>query len=341
MTIEAVDRAEMSAKAINDLPDSAFAYIEPGGKKDADGKTVPRSLRHFPIHDAAHVRNALARAPQSPFGEKAMPKIRAAAKKMGIEMHDDDDTDRSVSMYDRSWGLEDCIIRAGGDGRTVEAYAAVFDSPAEIVDRHGHYMEEIDRTAFNRTLSHGIERVGVFYHHGMTLHGTPSDLGSVPVGRALEIRPDRRGLLTVTRYNRSDLADAVLESIRNGDIRGYSFRGRIIRSNPKRPPRPKGSQLGVWRHMELGLAEFGPTPSPAYQDAGILALRSAQRVADALEEARQLIASSLSTPDEDPDTETATPETGPGAEDSRDAHSGRLRQRHLALKRAMRERGLA
>jgi len=78
-------RAEMTARSINDLPDSAFAYIEPGGSKDEQGKTVPRSKRHFPIHDAAHVRNALARAPQSPFGDKAMPKIRAAAKKFGIQ----------------------------------------------------------------------------------------------------------------------------------------------------------------------------------------------------------------------------------------------------------------
>ena len=46
-------RAAMSVKDINDLPDSDFAYIEPGGEKDDDGKTVPRSLRHYPIHDEA------------------------------------------------------------------------------------------------------------------------------------------------------------------------------------------------------------------------------------------------------------------------------------------------
>lgn len=72
--------------AINDLPDSAFAYIEPGGAKDKDGKTAPRSKRHFPIHDASHVRNALARAGQSPFGRKALPKIKAAAKKFGVQV---------------------------------------------------------------------------------------------------------------------------------------------------------------------------------------------------------------------------------------------------------------
>jgi len=92
--LDEVDEAEkqmrdkLSSADMNDLPDSAFAYIEPGGKKDASGKTTPRSLRHFPIHDVAHVRNALARASQSPFGEKAMPKIRAAAKKFGIEVSD-------------------------------------------------------------------------------------------------------------------------------------------------------------------------------------------------------------------------------------------------------------
>src|SRR5258708_32630563 len=76
----------MTTQSVNDLPDSDFAYIEPGGTKDASGRTVPRSLRHFQLNDAAHVRNALARAPQSPFGDKAMPKITAAAKKFGIDI---------------------------------------------------------------------------------------------------------------------------------------------------------------------------------------------------------------------------------------------------------------
>jgi hypothetical protein len=86
---ETVDKAAQSTADQNDLPDSAFAYIEKGGKLDADGKTTPRSLRHFPIQDAAHVRNALARASQSPFGDQAMPAIKAAAKKFDIEVSDD------------------------------------------------------------------------------------------------------------------------------------------------------------------------------------------------------------------------------------------------------------
>jgi len=85
--------AEWTTAYINNLPDSAFAYIEPGGEKDGEGKTVPRSLRHFPHHDAggsldlAHLRNALARAPQSPFGAKAMPHLERHARGAGVGEH--------------------------------------------------------------------------------------------------------------------------------------------------------------------------------------------------------------------------------------------------------------
>jgi len=37
----------------NQLPDSAFLYIAPGGLLDDEGKTVPRSFRHFRFRDAA------------------------------------------------------------------------------------------------------------------------------------------------------------------------------------------------------------------------------------------------------------------------------------------------
>ena len=87
---EQIRSAKFSSKRRNDLPDSDFAYIEPGGKKDSEGKTTPRSLRHFPIPDAAHVRNALARLPQSKLSPeakaKALGKIKAAAKRFGIKV---------------------------------------------------------------------------------------------------------------------------------------------------------------------------------------------------------------------------------------------------------------
>jgi hypothetical protein len=79
-----VAKADLSAKEQNDLPDSAFAYVESGGKKDADGKTTPRSLRHFNISDKAHADNAAARIAQgAKFGDEAKPKVEAAQRKFG------------------------------------------------------------------------------------------------------------------------------------------------------------------------------------------------------------------------------------------------------------------
>jgi class 3 adenylate cyclase len=67
----------LRAKERAQLPDSAFAYIDSSGK------------RRLPIHDAAHVRNALARFGQVAFEDeaardRARSRLLRAAKKHGI-----------------------------------------------------------------------------------------------------------------------------------------------------------------------------------------------------------------------------------------------------------------
>jgi HK97 family phage prohead protease len=283
----ALTRAQVSTADQDDLPDEDFAYIESGGTKDASGKTVPRSLRHFPIMDAAHVRDALGRAPQSPFGDKAMPKILKAAKRFGIEAQDDSEPDADDKMrsrtpgpndilrFDRVWDLEAIEIVRGGDGRTVEAYAAIWNTPAEVHDRYGHYMESIARGAFDKFINErGNRDLPVFYNHGMTVAGTPSDIYSVPIGRSLEVKAESRGLWTLSRYNDGPDADRVLEAIRNGAITAQSFRGRVFKSDPPGPIRRSRGELPHVTRTELGLSEYGPTPSAVYDDAKILALRS-------------------------------------------------------------------
>lgn len=187
----------------------------------------------------------------------------------------------------RSYPLEDIhILRSGegGDGRTVEAYAAVFDQEAEIQDFEGHYLESIDRTAFNRAIDHarpenngGRWRVTVLYNHGMTIHGTPAERFSIPIGVPVDIKAETRGVLTRTRYNASPLGDEILESISSGSVLSQSFSGKIIRSDPvlRRGAtyQPKGGALQTVRRMELGLREYGPTPFPAYTGAEIVGVR--------------------------------------------------------------------
>ncbi|MDQ3580881.1 MAG: hypothetical protein M3495_04355, partial [Pseudomonadota bacterium] len=69
--------AKLDASKRTKLPDSAFAYVDSRGK------------RRLPIHDEAHVRNALARFARVSFEndaarERARVRLLNAAKKYGI-----------------------------------------------------------------------------------------------------------------------------------------------------------------------------------------------------------------------------------------------------------------
>jgi HK97 family phage prohead protease len=226
----------------------------------------------------------------------------------------------TIETYARTFELDDIEIQRGGDGRTVTAYAAVFGQDAEIRDQHGHYVERIDARAFTKTLKETRpDRIGVLYNHGYDATGRPNMLGSVPIGTPTEIKADGKGLLTVTRYNKSELADAVLEAIRDGQVRGQSFRGRIFKSSKVR-----GAGLPVVTRTELGLKEYGPTHSPAYEGAGILAVRSASDLEEML---RTMIEKMLptSTPGS-----ASTPEQEPESDESH-THSGRTHARRNAM----------
>jgi HK97 family phage prohead protease len=244
---------------------------------------------------------------------------------------------RAEPVYFRTYELEDIhIVRSGqGDstGRLVEAYAAVFNVPAEIRDFEGHYLEEIDPAAFNKIVADvsrsraGFGKVKVMYNHGMTIHGTPSERGSMPIGTPVEIRPEARGLLTLTRYSETPFADEVLENIRNGAITAQSFTGRIVRSDPQLRNgdrhRPRGGALPQVRRVELGLKEYGPTPFEAYTGAEIVGVR--------------MSAPGTWEPDENEEIDTGTSPDGeaaagePLARADGDEHSARYHQHELFL----------
>lgn len=112
---EAAEKAKLSTAALNDLPDSAFAYIEDGGSKDSDGKTTPRSKRHFAIHDKAHADNAAARIAQgAKFGDKAKGKVEAAQKKFG-----ESDTSKS-GVAEGETGVQTDAQETGSLAKAVE-----------------------------------------------------------------------------------------------------------------------------------------------------------------------------------------------------------------------------
>lgn len=250
--------------------------------------------------------------------------------------------------FARSFALSDISIRAGGDGRTVDAYATVFDTPTPIHDQDGDYIEVIDRRAFDRILpklapsgGRSSWRVGVFYNHGMTLHGTPSDRGSMPIGVPLEIKADGHGLFTRTRYAKGAVGDQVLDAINEGSLSAYSFSGRFDRSDPM-PPRSgfradRRGNLPTVRRTESTLREYGPTPFPAYQDAQIVGVR-AEQISEQLDRITELLRSGGTLPAFDPadlPLLTGAPEDRDSPpEDSHQVRSGRSVKEEIAARRS-------
>ena len=252
--------AQMTSAAINDLPDSAFAFIEPGGSKDGGGKTVPRSKRHFPVHDEAHTRNALSRAPQSPFGKQAMPKILASARKFGIQVSGDQRA--AFGAYEPDGWPERRFTRfppevrqASDTGpRTIYGYAACF---GKLSRKLGGFVEQVDQQAFNESKMAGWADVVCRYNHRDdqllgTTYARTLRLGLDATGLAYEVEPPNA---------RAD----VLEYVSRGDVRHSSFAFRVF---------PGGDEWGVSEFnypmrtlMSVQLVDVAPVLDPAYPDA--------------------------------------------------------------------------
>lgn len=83
-----IKKRELSTGDRNDFPDSSFLYIRSGGDKDGDGKTVPRTLRMFPVRDGngeillPQLRNALARIPQADIPQAVKDRLASQARRM-------------------------------------------------------------------------------------------------------------------------------------------------------------------------------------------------------------------------------------------------------------------
>ena len=181
-----------------------------------------------------------------------------------------------VTTYsDRTVQLDDISIRAvgdGGDGRIIDAYAAVFNVRQFVSDWEGEYDEIILPGAFEQTIRADAGRVQALVNHGQTIHGMSSERFSMPYGTIVEMRTDKRGLMTATRAAATPLGDEILALVDAGALRSFSFGGRWMASRRTEPKKP--GQTMLIERQEIMLRDFGPAVFPVYDKAVITGTRA-------------------------------------------------------------------
>jgi HK97 family phage prohead protease len=249
--------AELSSGARSALPDSAFAYVEPGHA--VNGKT-PDKFRHYPIHDKAHVQKAL-QLTNSPFYAKAKGKIMAAAKKHGIKA--ESDGDRSFeSLYPEvrfvAIAPELRYAEAAGpdlpEVRHITGYAAVFNKTSR---RLGDFHERVMPTAFEESRTQGWPGVVCRYNHKPeyvlgTIHGGTCQLDIDDKGLQYDVIPPE---------TRSD----VMELVDRGDVKYSSFAFRCVNEADDEWGVSKYNMpLRILHNVQV--VDVAPVMDPAYYD---------------------------------------------------------------------------
>ena len=130
-------KGKLNAEARNDLSDGDFAYIDSKGG------------RHLPIHDAAHVRNALARFNETHFESSeakasAHRKIVARAKELGIDVAAEKEVSTGESLsqtHEVDAGPGSAASPEAGDGGEPRSVSFPHGAPG---DGHGDTAPDKD-----------------------------------------------------------------------------------------------------------------------------------------------------------------------------------------------------
>lgn len=232
-------------------PYGDVTYADPGYQKD--GK------KRYPIDSAEHVKAAWSYVNQSDNASqysadhlaKIKGRIKAAAGKFGIEISERSAADEQQDHV-RAVPFE---VVQHSDGRTLEGYAAVFDSPTHVRDWAGEYDESFARNAFDRTLREKTPKL-------MFEHGLHPLIGKMPLGVFQQLQPDSKGLYIRARLSDNWLIQPVRDAIADGAVDGMSVNFNPYKGGDKWSQRTGGLSRTV---TEAKLKELGPVVFPAYE----------------------------------------------------------------------------
>lgn len=249
--------AKLSAAEINDLPDSDFLYIEPGGKKDSTGRTTPRSLRHFPVPDIEHVRNALARIPQSDLPADVKERARRKAEAMLAAMTKDADLELETTGWKSAKPLS-FSLDGSKEGDVLVAFAK---ADGTTIDRDGHVT---DPGAFP------AKRVPIssYGHTSWPDKGARLPVGATEIGEE-DGEARAKGSFFLDTTHGLDTYRTVKAL---GDLQEWSYGYRILAHEREKSSSTKTGIL--LRLKKLDVREISPTLVGAGIDTRTMAIKS-------------------------------------------------------------------
>ena len=259
--------AEWSAAYINDLPDSAFLYIAPGGEKDDDGRTTPRSLRYFPVRDEKgqidlpHLRNAIAQAPKANLSPEIISKVQAEGRKMleGTREEAMDDYDKVDEEMKRARSMEDDEeeMQMSDWSGALRLDDVSVDRVIELARSGSHYGRASDRRVnlsasdiesmargYSLIKSEGWFATGapVGYNHA-SMSGALDAESTKAAGRIIDVHVRANDDGTMSLMGSVRWTEEAKRRIRAGEFDGFS-----IEAVPAEGARSKktGEKLGEW-----------------------------------------------------------------------------------------------
>lgn len=162
------------------------------------------------------------------------------------------------------------------DGRTLDGYAAVWNTPTLIDSWEGCFYESIRQGAFKKTLR---EATPVMQFD----HGHHPLIGSIPIGVYTEVAEDDQGLHVVGRLSDNWLIEPVRSAISDGSVDGMSFRFAVVRDiwtdKDGKQISPADLDMLLWNPgdrgplnrelVEVKCPEAGPVVFPAYAETSV------------------------------------------------------------------------
>lgn len=134
------EKSEWTVEKIASLPDSSFTYVEPGGTKDASGRTTPLSLRCLPYKDASgqvdheQLRLAIASVPKAnlPASTKARVLAKLEAVPKSLDDKGFDDLKKYITHSGDKWTVH------AESGKVLGTHGSEADAQAQLAAVEAH-----------------------------------------------------------------------------------------------------------------------------------------------------------------------------------------------------------